>query len=237
MSIKNAENCTARLYNDTAKIYRDAKFEAVYVPNTLSVNIARKSVGYLVKDGTWKWVTPVEAERIIPFIQLIQRKDGTYYIHRSLATMQAFAEKYGRNNSILYQKICKQMKDGDDLARLEYLSKTTKIERRKLPTETDRFVAKIEKPIIARYTDNLNENTFDYIIVDCYLVTQFDGDRMAYTKEHIKEINQMVLAKIESNRTFKKYGVPVNILKAERVTLCGHILTYRFEIKECNQEK
>ncbi len=238
MSREYVKNRAARLYDDVAKLYDGAGFEAVYVPNTLNVNIKRKSVGYLLKGGTWKWVTPVEADRIIPFIQLIQRRDGTYYIDGVLSTILIFAEIHGKHNSVLYQKICKQMKDGDDLARLKYLSETTEYDRGKgIATGIERFVAKIEKPMIARYIDNPNKNTFDYITIDCYLVTQFDGDRMAYIKEHIKEINQMVLDKIESNRTFQKYKVPVNILKATNITLRGYILTYRFEIKtECDGE-
>ena len=235
MSATYVKDSTVRLYDDVAKLYNDAGFEIVYAPNTLNVNIKRKSVGYMLKGGTWKWITPVEADRIIPYLQLIQRKNGTYYIDGSFSTNLAFTEIYGRHNSVLYQKICRRMKDGDDLDRLKYLSETTEIVRGMgIATGIERFVAKIEKPMIARYTDNPNKNTFDYITIDCYLVTQFDGDRMAYIQEHIKEINQMVLAKIESNRTFQKYQVPVNILKATNITLRGYILTYRFEVKECD---
>ena len=151
MSAKHLKTRTARLYDDVAKIYDGAGFEIVYAPNTLNVNIKRKSVGYMLKGGTWKWITPIEADRIIPYIQLVERKNGTYYIEGSFSTMLAFTEKYGRNNSVLYQKICRQMRDGDDLDRLKYLAETTEFERgRGIATGVERFVAKIEKPIIAR---------------------------------------------------------------------------------------
>ena len=50
---------------------------------------------------------------------------------------------------------------------------------------------------------------------------------------NIKEINKIVLDKIEKSKSFKKYGVPVNYLKISKVTLRNDLnsLHYVIELK------
>ena len=51
-------------------------------------------------------------------------------------------------------------------------------------------------------------------------------------REHRKEIDGMVLSQIEADRRFRRYGVPLNVLKLGALTLYGHTLEYIFEIKK-----
>lgn len=98
-----------------------------------------------------------------------------------------------------------------------------------------RFVGRIETPSFEREPDNENKNTFDRIRV-CVSLTQsmFNSreEMKAAIIEHRKEIAQMVLDKIEENRTFQRFGVPITVIKPTDVTLRrSGILEYIFEPK------
>lgn len=52
-------------------------------------------------------------------------------------------------------------------------------------------------------------------------------------KKYQREIYQQVIQRLEKDRQFKKYGVPVNFLKISNVTLLRDFsLEFIFELKE-----
>mgnify|MGYP000467658150 CR=1 FL=1 len=58
-------------------------------------------------------------------------------------------------------------------------------------------------------------------------------------EEHKKEITKMVFDKIEKDRTFLKYGIPINFLKVSKITLVKRTseIHYVLVIKDINNLK
>lgn len=216
-------------------------FEAVVMPSTLSYKPKAKTVGYMLKsDHIWHWTCLYEAVKMMDFVSLHTREDGSMWAHFNLTAQHAYIMRWAPGkgsfgNSVLYKKILHQMKEGDDFERLKYLAENTFIERREdcKPKGVDRFITKIEKPIIERETGNLNKNTFDFITVECHILKEehCDGNRSEYIRIHRKEIDGKVLEVINNSRSFLKYGVPVNILKLNNLELVRDSLIYRFGVK------
>lgn len=99
----------------------------------------------------------------------------------------------------------------------------------------DRLVQSIEKPSYEREPWNQNKKTFDRIRVTVnlprYMFETWDELKQA-VKDNRQEINQKVLTKIETDRSFKKFGLPVNVLQLSDVVLCrNYTLEYIFELK------
>ena len=106
------------------------------------------------------------------------------------------------------------------------------------PSGLDRFLVRIEKPLIIRWPDNPKPNTFDIIKVRILLCRSWESNIPEYVKENEKEIINRAIEKIEKDRSFKKYGVPVNILamtSAEYLTKDS--LELIFEIKQGDKGK
>ena len=124
-----------------------------------------------------------------------------------------------------------------------YYDKVTSIVRKEghlkdLPSGLDRFLIRIEKPLIIRWPDNPKPNTFDIIKVRILLCQSWESDIPEYVKENEKEIINRAIEKIEQDRSFKKFGVPVNILamtSAEYLTKDS--LELIFEIKQCDRKQ
>lgn len=104
------------------------------------------------------------------------------------------------------------------------------------PAPVDRLVQRIALPVFERTPGNQNEATFDRIRIMVSLPRyQFDSWNALRdaVKKYQQEIVQRVVQKLEGNRQFKGYGVPVNFLKLSSVTLLRDFsLEFIFELKE-----
>lgn len=100
----------------------------------------------------------------------------------------------------------------------------------------DRLVQHIGPPIYERVPENKNEATFDHIRVIVGLPRyQFHSWEALQNevKKYQHEIYQQVIQRVEKDRQFKRYGVPVNFLKISNVTLLRDFsLEIIFELKE-----
>lgn len=85
--------------------------------------------------------------------------------------------------------------------------------------DLERFITKIDKPIMERDIDNTNTKSFDFIRLQMFTVT-YESDPLEIIKKYKKEILEMALEKIENSRRFKHYGLPVNFLKLDKFTYC-----------------
>ncbi len=85
-----------------------------------------------------------------------------------------------------------------------------------------RLVQYIHLPTFERVPENQDETTFDYIRVTVGL-PRYKFDSWEALQDEVKkyqgEISQQVVQKIENDRQFKRYGVPVNFLKLRDVIL------------------
>lgn len=107
----------------------------------------------------------------------------------------------------------------------------TQLDIRIKPEGLDRFITKIGKPIFGRKPENPKNDTFDYISVDVFVVSQWESDILKYIKANRKEIFKRALAKIEE--PIKKYGIPVNFLFISDATYSKrlNLIKLVFELK------
>lgn len=100
----------------------------------------------------------------------------------------------------------------------------------------DRLVQHIAPPVYGRVPGNNNKSTFDHIRMSVGL-PRYQFDSWEALKDEIKkyqfEIYQRVIKKLEQDRQFKKYGVPINFLKLDNVMLLRDFsVEFIFELKE-----
>lgn len=104
------------------------------------------------------------------------------------------------------------------------------------PTPIDRLAQYITPPVYERVPGNNNETTFDRIRIMVGLPRyQFNSWETLRNevKKYQREIYQRVVRKLEEDRQFKRYGVPINFLKLSNVTLLRDFsLEFIFELKE-----
>ncbi len=84
----------------------------------------------------------------------------------------------------------------------------------------DRLVQSISSPIYERVPENQDETTFDYIRMTVGLPRyKFDSWEALQdeVKKYQREIYQQVVQKLENDRQFKRYGVPINFIKLSDV--------------------
>lgn len=114
----------------------------------------------------------------------------------------------------------------------------TKIEIRppREPSPLEQLVQQILPPVFEREPENENTSTFDRIRITVglprYQFPSWEALR-SEVKRHRREIYRLVLDKIEKDRRFKRFGVPVNVLKLSDVTLLrNYSLEFILELKE-----
>lgn len=136
------------------------------------------------------------------------------------------------NGNKMKKAIC-QMKIGETIEQLEEYLSNVQLKKHPKPTGIDRFVTSVDKPIFVRSNDNPNENTFDYIYVDVNIIPEWHQNKKKYILEHMDEIKEKVVSRIEKDAVFKRYGIPINFLKAARITLSKskNFLQFVFELK------
>ena len=157
--------------------------------------------------------------------------DGTLY-YSDIETNRFNSTEF--INSVLLTMAYCQLKNGDtieDLKRYYHNSSFTSKEPLK---EIDYFVTRISQPNFIRTPENQNPNTFDYIYVEVNLAITWKYDKKEYFIKNKKAIDKMVINKIEQNQKFKRYNIPVNLLKLARISLKNQrrIVEYVFELKE-----
>ena len=109
---------------------------------------------------------------------------------------------------------------------------------RKVPqtlSPIDRLVQYIAPPIYERVPENKDEATFDRIRVAVGLPRyQFNSWEALENevKKHQDKIYQQVIQRLEKDRQFKKYSVPINFLELSNVTLLRDFsIEFIFELK------
>lgn len=100
----------------------------------------------------------------------------------------------------------------------------------------DWLVQSIVPPIYERDPENDNESTFDRIRITVglprYRFASWENLRDE-VKKYQREIYQRVIQKLEKNRQFKRYGIPINVLKLSNVMLLRDFsIEFIFELKE-----
>lgn len=145
---------------------------------------------------------------------------------------------YTSFNNNVWSKAVKWFKPGMTLTECIRLFLDTKLEIKpevELPF-IERLVQRIETPEFERVPENHNEATFDRIRVFVglprYMFDSWYELRDAVLKNRA-EIDRRVIQKIEMDRHFKKYKVPINFLKLSTVLLRRtYALEYIFELRE-----
>ena len=99
----------------------------------------------------------------------------------------------------------------------------------------DRLVQYISPPTYERIPGNQDEATFDHIRMTVGLPRyKFDSWEALQdeVKKYQREIYQQVLQKLENDRQFKRYGVPINFIKLSDVILRRNFsIEFIFELK------
>lgn len=86
--------------------------------------------------------------------------------------------------------------------------------------EYERLVQNIRIKSIDRIPENQNKNTFDFIHVEIRLsATMSKEERMFLCKKYKKAIGKHILIALSENSKFRRFSVPINILRIERATI------------------
>lgn len=174
---------------------------------------------------------------IVPLRNAFGKVEGIYAYEDGRFLCDSFHTLYcmiGKNNDIpLFMMALTKLQDGDSYEKFLQICKEAHYN---LSTEPmpwiDRFIAKIESPSIERETDNLNKKTFDFVRIRI-LLSDLQVDTKEEVKRNFEEILMRAIQKIQRNKAFQKYGVPVNFLKVTKVTLTQQkVLEILFELKQ-----
>lgn len=72
---------------------------------------------------------------------------------------------------------------------------------------------------IEREIDNKNKNTFDFVKTELVLYGEYNDPKIKnWIRCNHKKIIKCILKDIENNRSYKKYGIPINYLKPTVIT-------------------
>ena len=195
-----------------------------------ALRLANNKVYYFDTNGIYQSVPVCTAlEMNISNICFVIYKDRQYFDPYNF-----FKYAFPLSNRNLVRKAISTLKEGDTVETLDYYLSALKMNKRPKPEGINRFVISIDKPIFVQIPENPNPNTFDYIRIIVNIVTEWDQDRKTYIKNHVKDINKMILQKLEKNKQFQRFNVPVNFLTVSNITFSAksNILEYIFEIKE-----
>lgn len=104
----------------------------------------------------------------------------------------------------------------------------------------ERLIQKIDSPQFERVPENPDPNSFDRIRVTVslpmYLYKTWEELRDA-VKKHRREIDRRVVEKIESDRAFKRYGIPLSFLRLSNLSLGRDFtLEYIFEFRDIKED-
>ena len=145
---------------------------------------------------------------------------------------------YDSFNAKVWNRAVRQFTVGMTLLECAEIFALSELEYRASPqwSMIDRLIQRISSPKYERVPGNTNTATFDQIRVMVslprYLFPTWNDLRQAVV-DNRKEIDRRVLGKIETDYRFKKYGVPLNVLRLSEIVLRNdYALEYIFELKE-----
>ena len=170
-------------------------------------------------------------ERIYTKAADVPHADDTQHIpHRRHSVW--YIEKINLN---VWNKALPKFREGDTLREcIEQFFQTELVSVPLNYSYLDRLVTRIEPPEYERVPGNDNAKTFDRVRVHVNLSHTLHPamqELVRAVKEHRKEIDAMVLTEIETDKKFRRFGVPVNVLQLGALTLHGRALEYIFEVK------
>lgn len=189
-----------------------------------------KRIYYFDNQGVYRSVPLAKARSMQ--LQNIDRLwyDGSYNVN----VIRDLQDKNIKiNNVTLLLKVIAMLKEGDTIETFDEYLATTNIEKHEKPTGLNLFITKIEKPVFYREPSNKKPNTFDFIYIDVNIIQEWSEDRLTYIQKHRKAIFKRVLEQLEKNKSFQKFGVPINFLKVSRITLRrDSVLEFVLELKK-----
>ena len=118
-----------------------------------------------------------------------------------LYTLRNF-EIFETSNFNIFKKAICNLPLGSTIDDFEKLVNNTVLESRAPLSDLERFVTKIEQPIIIKSPESPN-GTFDYIRVHININTNWP-EKKKYFITHKEEITEMILDKLQKNKSFKK---------------------------------
>lgn len=106
-----------------------------------------------------------------------------------------------------------------------------------IPDEVVNFVYKISIPRFEREPENRDIKTFDFIRVNVSIPSKKKcPKRKIFIENNIRYITAIVLGNIKERKVYQKYGVPVEYLKIEKLTITkSDELEMLFRLKEINK--
>lgn len=211
------------------ELYENNKFK---LTNTV-FRISNKKFYFFDENGKYSCLREKD---ILPSNIIIDNiyigSNNKYSCSIALSQLEKTIKVY--NGNILKSALCK-MKIGDTIQKLVEYCNTVTFETRKLPEGVERFITRIERPKFICVPENPNKDaTFDYLHIYVGIVSEWKEDRKKYIRDHIREINEMVLEKIENDKTFLKYGIPINFLRFSKVTLIKRTSEIQFILELTN---
>lgn len=139
------------------------------------------------------------------------------------------------NNYNTFKKAINLLEVGQTTNDLIKIYNSVKLEDNHWNNDLERFITTIEKPDYVCIPENPNKDTsFDYVYVNVNVVSRWDTDRAEYIKKNSKEISKKALERIETDRKFKKYGIPINFLKLSKAIFSANLslIQFLFELRD-----
>lgn len=95
----------------------------------------------------------------------------------------------------------------------------------------DRDITKVEKPIYRNSNSN-TKKSFDYILVDMNIRVGIE-DKRDFIIRNKKALIRKAIERIENDRSFKKYNVPIGVLKLSKIYRIEEAtVEFIFELKD-----
>ena len=180
---------------------------------------------YFDENGIYKSIPEEEAKNILD--NVYERFDGsTFYIMKSNIAINV-------DINVLRSSLAK-LKLGESFDEFKEIYQTIEFKHKEKPKGLERFITKIDPPRFIKMPENQELEVFDFIHVDVFVVTEWETDIYKYILENKKEIIYKVLKKIEADKSFKNYSVPINFLKLANITYSKRLnfIRFVFELKE-----
>ena len=165
------------------------------------------------------------------FPRKIPRENSYYFIDMTVSVADALF-LYNYNG---FKRAVNLLKVGQTINDLIEIYNTTRPTYSHWNSDLERFITTLEEPEYVCIPENQNKNTlFDYVYVTVNVVSEWYTDRKSYINSHSREIKKMVLERIETDKKFKKYGLPINFLKLSRAIFSPRksSIQFLFELKD-----
>lgn len=214
-----------------------SEFNRCYDPRNIAL---RKRLGHIYFfDDNFIWTKVPEKTAIDMGIRNIKKWESRVHNDYDLYG-NLFIDPQITNLKVA-RKIINSLIPGDHITRLLTLAEEVRVEQRtheerlekeRGKTPVERFILTIRKPQIYREYGNNNRKTFDFVEVLVFIRSDFP-DKVGFFKAHHKEICDMIVEKIEKDKGFQRYGVPISFLELKTLSLSkSDFIRYLFELKD-----